>query len=48
LIGVESINRTPDHVVARRLLAVEPRLLPEQAADGDYDLRVHVRGLPGR
>src|SRR6266446_2753095 len=48
LIGVESVNRTPDHVVARRLLAGEPALLPEQAADGDYDLRAHARSLPGR
>jgi 3-phenylpropionate/trans-cinnamate dioxygenase ferredoxin reductase subunit len=48
LIGVESVNRTPDHVAARRLLAGNPRLSPEQAADADYDLRAHVRSLPGR
>lgn len=45
LIGVESINRTADHVVARRLLAGEPALSPEQAADGTYDLRAHARNL---
>jgi len=34
LIGVESVNRPADHAVARRLLAGEPRLSPQQAADG--------------
>jgi 3-phenylpropionate/trans-cinnamate dioxygenase ferredoxin reductase subunit len=48
LIGVESVNRTADHVVARRLLAGDPALSPEQAADEGYDLRAHARALPGR
>jgi 3-phenylpropionate/trans-cinnamate dioxygenase ferredoxin reductase subunit len=48
LIGVESVNRTADHVVARRLLAGDPALSPEQAADESYDLRAHARRLPGR
>lgn len=48
MIGVESVNRTADHVVARRLLAGEPGLLPEQAGDGDYDLRAHARSLSSR
>jgi 3-phenylpropionate/trans-cinnamate dioxygenase ferredoxin reductase subunit len=48
LIGVESVNRTADHVVARRLLAGEPGLSPEQAADGNYDLRAHARSLSNR
>jgi 3-phenylpropionate/trans-cinnamate dioxygenase ferredoxin reductase component len=48
LIGVESVNRTADHVVARRLLAGDPELSPEQAADEGYDLRAHVRRLPIR
>jgi len=48
LIGVESVNRTADHVVARRLLAGDPGLLPEQAADEGYDLRAHARSLPSR
>jgi 3-phenylpropionate/trans-cinnamate dioxygenase ferredoxin reductase component len=47
LIGVESVNRTADHVVARRLLAGDPELSPEQAADEGYDLRAHARRLPG-
>jgi 3-phenylpropionate/trans-cinnamate dioxygenase ferredoxin reductase component len=48
LIGVESVNRTADHVIARRLLAGDPLLSPEQAADQGYDLRAHARRLPGR
>lgn len=48
LIGVESVNRTADHVIARRLLAGDPELSPEQAADESYDLRAHARRLPGR
>ena len=48
LIGVESVNRTADHVIARRLLAGDPALSPEQAADESYDLRAHARRLPGR
>jgi 3-phenylpropionate/trans-cinnamate dioxygenase ferredoxin reductase component len=48
LIGVESVNRTADHVIARRLLAGEPELSPEQAADEGFDLRAHARRLPGR
>ena len=48
LIGVESVNRTADHVIARRLLAGDPLLSPEQAADETYDLRAHARSLPGR
>ncbi len=48
LIGVESVNRTADHVVARRLLAGDPELSPKQAADESYDLRAHARKLPGR
>jgi 3-phenylpropionate/trans-cinnamate dioxygenase ferredoxin reductase subunit len=48
LIGVESVNQTADHVVARRLLAGDPKLTPEQAADESYDLRAHVRGLSAR
>jgi 3-phenylpropionate/trans-cinnamate dioxygenase ferredoxin reductase subunit len=48
LIGVESVNRTADHVIARRLLAGDPALSPEQAADESFDLRAHARRLPGR
>ena len=48
LIGVESVTQAADHVVARRLLAGNPKLAPEQAADVSYDLRAHVRGLSAR
>jgi 3-phenylpropionate/trans-cinnamate dioxygenase ferredoxin reductase component len=48
LIGVESVNRPADHAMARRLLAGDPRLSPEQAADENYDLRAHTRSLSGR
>jgi len=48
LIGVESVNQTADHVVARRLLAGDPRLTPEQAADVSYDLRAHTRSVAAR
>jgi 3-phenylpropionate/trans-cinnamate dioxygenase ferredoxin reductase subunit len=43
LIGVESVNRPADHVTARRLLAGDPGLSPDQAADQSYDLRAHAR-----
>ena len=48
LIGVESVNRPADHAVARRLLAGDPRLSPEQAGDESYDLRAHTRSLASR
>jgi 3-phenylpropionate/trans-cinnamate dioxygenase ferredoxin reductase subunit len=48
LIGVESVSQTADHVVARRLLAGDPGLTPEQAADESYDLRAHARRLGTR
>jgi len=48
LIGVESVNQTADHVVARRLLASDPKLTPEQAGDESYDLRAHTRRLAAR
>jgi 3-phenylpropionate/trans-cinnamate dioxygenase ferredoxin reductase subunit len=48
LIGVESVNQMADHVVARRLLAGDPGLTPEQAADISYDLRAHARRLSPR
>ena len=46
LIGVESVNRPADHIVARRLLVVEPRLAPEEAADESFDLRAHAARKP--
>lgn len=48
LIGVESVNQAADHVVARRLLAGDPGLTPEQGADMSYDLRAHARRVSAR
>jgi 3-phenylpropionate/trans-cinnamate dioxygenase ferredoxin reductase component len=48
LVAVESVNQTADHVVARRLLAGDPKLTSEHAADESYDLRAHVRNLSAR
>jgi 3-phenylpropionate/trans-cinnamate dioxygenase ferredoxin reductase component len=43
LLGVESVNRPADHIIARRLLALaDPRLAPEEAADESYDLKAHM------
>jgi 3-phenylpropionate/trans-cinnamate dioxygenase ferredoxin reductase component len=42
LLGVESVNRPADHIVARRLLERDPQLSPAQAADESYDLKAHM------
>jgi 3-phenylpropionate/trans-cinnamate dioxygenase ferredoxin reductase subunit len=42
LIGVESVNRPADHIIARRMLAGDPHLSPTQAADESYDLKAHI------
>ncbi len=39
LLGVESINRPADHAHARRLLAAERTVTPDEAADMSFDLR---------
>lgn len=39
LIAVETANRTPDHMVARKLLARGTPLTPEQAAEPGFDLK---------
>ncbi|MBX9588352.1 MAG: FAD-dependent oxidoreductase [Hyphomonadaceae bacterium] len=44
LLGVESINRAADHVVARRLLAGEGSITPDVAADMGADLKSLVMG----
>ncbi|MEO7125520.1 MAG: FAD-dependent oxidoreductase [Nakamurella sp.] len=43
LQGVESLNTTPDHMAARRILAHELALTPAQAADLDFDLKTYSR-----
>lgn len=39
LLGVESVNRPADHVLARALLAGDHRLTPDLVADPDTDLK---------
>ncbi len=39
LLAVESLNRAPDHMAARRFLAGAAAVTPEQAADPMFDLR---------
>ncbi len=39
LLAVESLNRAAEHMMARRILAGEPRLTAGQAADPGFDLR---------
>ncbi|MFI1705028.1 NAD(P)/FAD-dependent oxidoreductase [Streptomyces griseoruber] len=44
LIAVESVNRAPDHMAARRLLAAGVPLTPEDVAARGFSLRAHLRG----
>lgn len=39
LVGVDSVNKPADHMLARRLLAAPAPVTPEQAADAAFDLR---------
>lgn len=48
LVGVESVNRPLDHILARKLLAGGAGLAPEQAADPDFDLKAHANALKVR
>lgn len=41
LIAVESANRTPDHMAARKILARSPSLTPEQASEPGFELRAY-------
>jgi 3-phenylpropionate/trans-cinnamate dioxygenase ferredoxin reductase subunit len=43
LVGVESVNRTGDHMVARRLLAAAAPLTPVLAADESFELKSLLR-----
>ncbi|HMK85070.1 MAG TPA: FAD-dependent oxidoreductase, partial [Steroidobacteraceae bacterium] len=42
LIGVESVNRPGDHMLARRLVGQHVALTPAQAADPTFDLKAHL------
>jgi 3-phenylpropionate/trans-cinnamate dioxygenase ferredoxin reductase subunit len=39
LVGVESINQSADHMIARRLLTSDLPLSPREASDPDFDLK---------
>jgi 3-phenylpropionate/trans-cinnamate dioxygenase ferredoxin reductase component len=39
LVCVESLNRAADHMLARRLLAEQAAVTPQQAADSGFDLK---------
>ena len=42
LLAVESVNRGPDHIMARRLLAGGAQITPQQAVDEAVPLRAHL------
>jgi 3-phenylpropionate/trans-cinnamate dioxygenase ferredoxin reductase subunit len=42
LVGVESVNRPADHMLARRLLAAGIALTPDEAADPSCDLKARL------
>jgi 3-phenylpropionate/trans-cinnamate dioxygenase ferredoxin reductase subunit len=44
---VESVNKAGDHALARRLIAMDAEVTPEQAADPDFDLRGLVKRARG-
>jgi len=44
LLGAESVNRPVDHMVVRKCLTAGVGLTPEQAADEDFDLKMHAAG----
>lgn len=46
LLAVESVNRGPDHIMARRLLAAGAPIRPEQAADESVPLRAYLAAAP--
>ena len=41
-MGVETVNRPADHMIARRLIGQHVALTPAQAADERFDLKVHL------
>ncbi|WP_033291005.1 NAD(P)/FAD-dependent oxidoreductase [Amycolatopsis jejuensis] len=43
LIAVESVNRPPDHIAARRLFAADPRPGYADLAASSFDLKAHVK-----
>jgi 3-phenylpropionate/trans-cinnamate dioxygenase ferredoxin reductase subunit len=39
LVGIESVNRSGDHMFGRRLLGMNRSIEPEQATDPGFDLK---------
>ena len=46
LSAVESVNQPADHMAARRLLSAGRTLIPEQAADPNFDLKAYSKQQP--
>jgi len=46
LLGVESVNRPGDHLVAKRLIGQRLALTPAQAADESFDLKAYLARAP--
>jgi len=44
LIAIDSINRPADHILARKLLAANAAVTPEQASDENFDLKALLAG----
>ena len=41
-MGVETVNRPADHMIARRLIGQHVALTPAQAADEHFDLKAQL------
>jgi 3-phenylpropionate/trans-cinnamate dioxygenase ferredoxin reductase component len=48
LAGIESVNRSGDHMFGRRLLAARAGITPEQAADLSFDFKAHLAKVTQR
>jgi 3-phenylpropionate/trans-cinnamate dioxygenase ferredoxin reductase component len=48
LVGIESVNKSADHMFGRRLLAAGQSITPEEAADLSFDLKARLAQLPPR
>lgn len=46
LAGIESVNKSADHMFGRRLIAAGQSITPEQAADLSFDLKARLAQLP--
>lgn len=44
LVSVESVNKAADHMIGRKLIPMQAKLTPAQAADTSFDLKTLARG----